>query len=68
MIPTVLLKVEVYMNEPVYLLHWVCIDQYAILVYSDNTVFSVLKSDFDRAFGAIVSGSKEDIYRDFALK
>lgn len=56
------------MDCPVYLTHWSCIDQFVFLVYSDNTVFSILKSDFDRAFGAIVSGSKEDIYRDFALK
>lgn len=55
------------MIEPVYLVHWACIDQYAILVYSDNTVFSVLKSDFDRAFGAIVSAPKDDVLRDFGL-
>lgn len=37
------------------------------LIYKDGDCFYVSKDDFNRAFGCIVSGEKEDIARDFAL-
>ena len=42
-------------------------DQYVKLTYKDNENVFVSKKDFDRAFGAIVSASKEDVKRDFAV-
>lgn len=42
-------------------------DQYVKLTYKDNENVFVSKKDFDRAFGAIVSSSKEDVKRDFAV-
>lgn len=36
------------------------------LHYSDCIV-KVHKSDFDRAFGAIVNAKKQDVIRDFAI-
>ena len=38
------------------------------LDYSDGTILYVSKSDFDRAFGCIISASKEDVVRDFAVQ
>ena len=38
------------------------------LEYSDDTTVYVSKIDFDRAFGCIVSASKEDVVRDFAVQ
>lgn len=37
------------------------------LTYEDGTELFVKKSDFDRAFGAIISAEKSDIERDFAI-
>ena len=38
------------------------------LIYEDDTDFYVKKSDFDRAFGCIVSGEKNTIKNDFSIK
>ena len=38
------------------------------LSYSDGTDVKVSKEDFDRAFGAIVNATKEDVVRDFAIQ
>lgn len=37
------------------------------LIYDDGDIVTVSRSDFDRCFGPIVSGSKNDIKRDFAI-
>lgn len=37
------------------------------LLYNDGTEVFVSKKDFDRAFGCIVSATKEEIIRDFAI-
>lgn len=37
------------------------------LEYTDNTVVYVTKEDFERAFGCIISSSKEDVIRDFGI-
>lgn len=37
------------------------------LIYEDNSIVYIKESDFDRAFGTIVSLSKEDVIRDFAI-
>lgn len=50
-----------------YLISWHQVGFCVRLKYSDGETLLVLKSDFDRAFGPIVSGSKDDIRRDFAL-
>ena len=51
----------------VYLKEWALKDDHAVLTYTDNDVVKVSKEDFDRAFGAIVSASKEAVIRDFAI-
>lgn len=38
------------------------------LEYEDGTEVFVTKTDFNRAFGGIVSAPKADIIRDFAIK
>ena len=38
------------------------------LVFSDGEVVFVKKTDFDRAFGTIVSAEKHEVIRDFAIK
>lgn len=38
------------------------------LVFSDGEVVFVKKTDFDRAFGCIVSAEKHEVIRDFAIK
>lgn len=37
------------------------------LVYEDNTTVYVSKEDFNRAFGCIISLSKDEVIRDFAI-
>ena len=37
------------------------------LFYEDGEIL-VSKKDFDRAFGAMVNGSKADVQRDFGIK
>ena len=39
----------------------------AILTYDDGEQVKVSKNDFNRAFGAIINASKEDVIRDFAI-
>lgn len=38
------------------------------LFYSDKTKVLVSKKDFDRAFGAIINASKEEVLKDFAVE
>ena len=55
---------EVYMN----LLTWKpCGSDLVFLIYEDGDVVKVSRSDFDRCFGPIVSGSKDAIKRDFGI-
>ena len=37
------------------------------LTYEDDTEFYVKKTDFDRAFGCIISGEKGPIKNDFSI-
>lgn len=56
------------MNKPVYLKSWNYDGDKVKLVYEDNAIIYVSKTDFDRAFGAIVSATKAEVLRDFVLK
>ena len=57
------------MSERIYLKDWNYEGSDKIrLVYSDNDVVFVSKTDFDRAFGAIINADKNAIVRDFAIK
>lgn len=55
-------------NKSVYLKSWNYDGDKVKLVYEDNDIVYVSKTDFDRAFGAIVSASKTEVLRDFVLK
>ena len=48
--------------------NWEIKGDFAHLTYSDNETVKVKKEDFDRAFGAIITASKEAVIRDFAIK
>lgn len=37
------------------------------LIYQDDSELFVSKTDYDRAFGCIISAPKADIERDFAI-
>lgn len=54
-------------NKPIYLKTWNYDGDKVKLVYEDDDIVYVSKIDFDRAFGAIVSASKNDVLRDFAM-
>ncbi|MBQ2389083.1 MAG: hypothetical protein II305_03420 [Clostridia bacterium] len=57
------------MSERIYLKDWNYEGSDKIrLVYSDNDVVFVSRTDFDRAFGAIINADKNAIVRDFAIK
>lgn len=55
------------MINQIYLTSWTIDGARVKLTYSDESSFYVDKTDFDRAFGCIISGDKKDIQRDFAL-
>ena len=38
------------------------------LVYEDNDIVYIHKSDFDRAFGPIISADKNDVLRDYSIQ
>lgn len=46
---------------------WAITGDLVELLYSDGSVVKVKKTDFDRAFGAIINATKEDVLRDFAV-
>ncbi|MCR5636213.1 MAG: hypothetical protein K6F76_03415 [Clostridiales bacterium] len=52
----------------IHLKSWEIEDDRVHLIYEDDTDFYVRKSDFDRAFGCIVSGEKNAIKNDFSIK
>ena len=47
---------------------WEIKGDFAYLTYSDGEVIKVSKDKFHSAFGPIVSASKEDVKRDFAIE
>lgn len=51
----------------VYIEKWNIEGEKVALNYSDGTTVHVKKTDFDRAFGAIVNAEKADVVRDFAI-
>ena len=53
--------------EKIRLKSWKIEGDKVLLTYDDNTEFYVLKTDFDRAFGCIVSGEKDSIKSDFSI-
>lgn len=53
--------------KDVFLKKWEYAGDNVRLVYRDGTVMYVSKTDFDRAFGCIVSAPKADIVRDFVI-
>lgn len=55
------------MMSRVYITDWKINGDFVDLTYSDNDNVRVNKTDFDKAFGAIVNTSKEDVVRDFAV-
>ena len=56
------------MSERIQLSEWKHEHGRIKLIYRDGDFFYVNKEDFDRAFGCIVSGEKEEIKRDFEQK
>ena len=54
--------------KDVFLKKWSNAGERVRLEYEDGTEVFVQKTDFDRAFGCIVSAPKSDIVRDFAAK
>ncbi len=57
------------MSNKVYLDNWKPMDNGTVkLTYKDGEEVYVQKTDFDRAFGAIVSADKDAVVRDFAIK
>lgn len=54
--------------KDVFLKKWNYAGSKVRLEYEDGTEVFVSKTDFDRAFGCIVSAPKADIIRDFAIK
>lgn len=54
--------------EKIYMTDWKQDGQYIDLTYSDNEIVRVTKTDFDRAFGAIINATKDAVVRDFGLK
>ncbi len=56
------------MSNKIYLDNWKPMDNGTVkLTYKDGDEVYVQKTDFDRAFGAIVSTDKDAIVRDFAM-
>lgn len=55
------------MDNKVYLEKWSYEGEKAKLEYKDDSIVYVKKSDFDRAFGCIVSATKAEVVRDFAI-
>lgn len=44
------------------------VDDIVILKYSDGEEVKVAKTDMERAWGPIVSASKEDVKREFGIQ
>ena len=57
----------IFMSGETYLIEWEVEKDRVRMTYNDGETIYVSKSDFDRAFGAILNASKEDVIRDFAI-
>lgn len=55
------------MSNKIHLKKWESDGSQIKLTYEDDSVLYIKKSDFNRAFGAIISADKEVIKRDFAI-
>ena len=55
------------MADKVYLKEWTKEGDRVRLLYRDGMVAYVNADDFNRAFGCIVSGEKENIFIDFVV-
>lgn len=55
------------MANKVHLAEWKDEGEKIKLIYKDGDSFYISREDFNRAFGCIVSGEKEEIRRDFSL-
>lgn len=55
------------MEDSIYLKNWDYDGDKVKLEYQDDSIVYVKKTDFDRAFGCIVSATKSEIVRDFAI-
>lgn len=55
------------MSGETYLIEWEVEKDRVRMTYNDGETIYVGKNDFDRAFGAILNASKEDVIRDFAI-
>lgn len=49
----------------IYLEEWFLDGDRVGLIYSDTDIVYIKKSDWDRAFGPIVSACKSDVIRDY---
>ena len=58
---------EVKIMRDVYIEKWNVEGENVALHYSDDTTVNVKKTDFDRAFGAIINATKAEVERDFAI-
>lgn len=56
------------MEKRICLTNWKIEGDAVRLQYEDGDTLFVKKTDFDRAFGCIVSASKQEIRRDFAIQ
>ncbi len=55
------------MSNQIHLKKWNYDGDRVKLEYHDDSIVYVKKTDFDRAFGCIVSAPKSDVVRDFAI-
>ena len=53
--------------KDIHLQAWEIVGDQVRLSYEDGAEFFIRKTDFDRAFGCIVNGKKDEIRRDFAI-
>ena len=53
------------MLKEVRLKDWICVGNKVKLNYDDNTSILIQKTDFDRAFGNIVSIPKETLTKEY---
>ena len=56
------------MNNRNYLTKWNYAGNNVRLQYLDGSILHVSKKDFDRAFGCIVSLTRDEVERDFAIQ
>lgn len=47
---------------------WKIEGEIAYITYDDGDIVKVSKNDFNRAFSAIISATKQEVIRDFSIK